>query len=101
MHILIQVSSMKTTPLVKPPQSSFLKASKVLLSPGEEVGEHVTENREEIILVLKGEGILMNGRLSIPLKEGQVHHVGENTLHNVKNTSSSDLEYVYVVSFGR
>lgn len=89
---------MKTIPLIKPSQSSFLKAAKVLLSPGEEVGEHVTEGREEIIIVLKGEGILLKGEASVPLKEGRVHHIRENTRHNVKNTSARELEYVYVVS---
>jgi mannose-6-phosphate isomerase-like protein (cupin superfamily) len=89
---------MKTIPLVRPPQSAGLKATRVTLSPGEEIGEHVTENREEIILVLRGEGILIDEGICIPLKGGQVHHIKQNTRHNVKNTSGKDLEYVYVVS---
>jgi mannose-6-phosphate isomerase-like protein (cupin superfamily) len=90
---------MKTIPLVNSSQSRSMKVSKVLLSPGEEVGEHVTEDREEIIVILRGNGILIDGGISIPLKEGQAHHIKQNTRHNVKNTSGEELEYVYVVSF--
>jgi len=76
-----------------------MKSARVILSPGEEIGEHVTENREEILLILRGEGSLVRSGQEIPIREGDVYHVGENTLHNVRNGSSSDLEYVYVVSF--
>lgn len=78
-----------------------MKASKVLLSPGEEVGEHITEDREEVIIILKGEGILIDGGIRIPLKEGQAHHIKQDTRHNVKNISPMELEYIYVVSFSR
>jgi mannose-6-phosphate isomerase-like protein (cupin superfamily) len=89
---------MEKSILVSPPQSRRLKSAKITLSPGEEIGEHITENREEIILVLRGEGILIDEGICIPLKGGHVHHIKQNSKHNVKNTSSKDLEYVYVVS---
>lgn len=89
---------MKTISLLKPPQSAFLKAAKVLLSPGEEIGEHMNDNREEIIIIMKGEGVLLNGSEHTPIKQGCIYHVKQNTRHNVKNTSGEELEYVYVVS---
>ena len=45
---------MKTEHIVKPPQSRSLKSGRVLLSPGESVGWHVTQDREELVVVLKG-----------------------------------------------
>lgn len=42
--------------LIKPDQSVRLHAGYITLQPGESVGEHSTEEREEIIIVLQGEG---------------------------------------------
>jgi len=44
--------------LIIPSAARSLKAGRVTLEPGEEVGEHVTESRQEVIIVLKGSGIL-------------------------------------------
>jgi len=47
-----------------------MKSARVILSPGEEIGEHVTENREEILLILRGEGSLVRSGQEIPIREG-------------------------------
>jgi len=83
--------------LVDPSHGRGLKSSRVTLSPGEEVGEHVTEKREEIIIVLKGEGVLLKEGEETRLAEGDVHYIRENTRHNVKS-GSGVLEYIYVVN---
>ena len=80
-----------------PSVNKALKAGRVTLGPGEEVGEHITKRREEIVIVLKGAGSLIREGKETPIKEGDVHYVGENIRHNVKS-SSGTLEYVYVVS---
>jgi len=84
--------------IIKPPSSQKLKSGRVRLSPGEDVGEHVTDKREEILVVLKGTATLMKGNETKKLKEGETHYIKENIKHNVKNNTDSDLEYVYVVS---
>ncbi|MCX6815155.1 MAG: cupin domain-containing protein [Candidatus Aenigmarchaeota archaeon] len=89
---------MKIIPLLSPPRSRFLKAAKVILSPGEYVGEHTTGKKEEIIIVLRGEGILLRGKEEVRVKEGDIHYVKENTRHNIRNTSGRKLEYVYIVN---
>jgi len=91
---------MKTTRLVDLSHGRNMKAARVVLSPGEEVGEHVTEKREEVIIVLKGEGVLLKDGEETRLAEGDVHYIRENTRHNVKSGSGT-LEYVYVVNFLR
>jgi mannose-6-phosphate isomerase-like protein (cupin superfamily) len=92
---------MNTVPLVRPPQSRLLKGGRVTLSPGEEVGEHVTENREEIIVVLRGTASLLKGDEIIELNEGEAHFIEEGTRHNVRNSSDRELEYIYAVTLFR
>jgi mannose-6-phosphate isomerase-like protein (cupin superfamily) len=88
---------MEKSDLRIPSIGKALKAGRIALGPGEEVGEHLTENREEIIIVLKGSGYLIRGRKEIPITEGEVHYVGENVRHNVRG-GPEGTEYVYVVS---
>lgn len=45
---------MKYTSIIKPPESKNLKSGRVVLEPGEDVGDHVTKEREEIIIILSG-----------------------------------------------
>ncbi len=70
---------------------------RVTLEPGEEAGEHVTDGREELIVVLKGRATLIKGNERIELSEGEIHFIEEGTRHNVKNLSKEPLEYVYLV----
>jgi mannose-6-phosphate isomerase-like protein (cupin superfamily) len=89
---------MKTESLLRPPNSKFLKSGKVILKKGEEIGEHLTEKREELIIVLKGIATLIKGDKKFELKEKQVHYIKEGIKHNVLNNSDEELEYIYVVS---
>ncbi|MFH1978475.1 MAG: cupin domain-containing protein [Candidatus Aenigmatarchaeota archaeon] len=89
---------METKNIVSPPDSRRIKSRKVFLSPGEEVGEHVTEKREEVIIVLKGKVTLEKEDQEIQLHEGESYFISEGVKHNVKNESDEPLEYVYVVS---
>jgi len=89
---------MEYTPLVKPPSSRCLKSGRVVLEPGESVGEHVTEDREEMLVVLKGTATLMDEGKSFLLEEGETYYISEGKKHNVKNETDMVLEYVYVVS---
>jgi mannose-6-phosphate isomerase-like protein (cupin superfamily) len=76
----------------------MLKSGRVILKPGEDVGAHVTDNREEIILVLKGMAtIMVLGKESV-VTSGNHYYIGPNIVHNIKNNTDSDLEYVYVVA---
>ena len=67
------------------------------LDPGEEVGEHVTDNREEVIVVLKGKAALVQDGKECLLEQGDAYFIKEGVKHNVKNAANSDLEYVYIV----
>lgn len=84
--------------IVKPPQSKVLKSAMVTLQPGEEVGEHTTENREEIVVVLKGTATLQKDGKSFIMVSGTAHFIGEGIKHNVRNESREPLEYAYIVA---
>lgn len=75
-----------------------MKSGRVTLEPGEEVGEHTTDHREEVVVVLKGSGVLLKGKEKVQLREGEVYFIGEDVLHNIKNESNAVLHYIYVVA---
>ncbi len=88
---------MKTKSLLKPPKSKILKSGRVILSSGEEIGIHSTDEKEEIIIVLCGVATLQKEEKEIKLTAGETHYIKKNTIHNVLNNSKEDLEYIYVV----
>ena len=71
----------------------------VTLEPGKSIGKHSTENCEEIIIVLKGEGeMLLNNNEILRMGEGFILYCPPETEHNVKNTGRKSLKYIYVAS---
>lgn len=88
----------KSDRIIAPPESKRLKAGYVMLKRGEDVGTHVTYNREEIILVLEGEATIMSNNKENIITKDQTFYVPPETEHNVYNKSNRDLKYVYVVT---
>ncbi len=89
---------MHTESLLRPPTSKVLKSGRVILSPGESIGEHVTDRREELIVIIKGKATLSEEDKKTELSAGETHFIRENIKHNVTNNSDEELEYVYVVA---
>lgn len=75
-----------------------IKAGFVVLHKGEEVGEHVTESREEAIVILKGTATVVCEGEERRVPEKNLVYIPEGKKHNVKNESDDALEYVYIVS---
>ena len=87
------------TPVLKAGSAQTMKAGLIRLNPGEEIGEHTTETREELIIILEGEGEVFTeqcGRRRV--RAGQAAYNPPGTLHNVINTGATTLRYVYVVA---
>ena len=98
-HISLGIGEkMESQTILRPPESKALKSGRVILAPGEEIGEHITENREELIVVLRGSAIIENENDPVELTAGQTHFISEGVRHNVKNQSKEELEYLYIVS---
>lgn len=76
-----------------------LKSGLVTLKPKELIGEHKTENKEEVLIILKGTATIYfgkNKKLNAP--KNSFIFIPSETLHNVKNPGSKILQYVYVTT---
>lgn len=81
------------------PQTTGMRSGFVRLKPGESVGAHSTEEHEEALVVLRGEGkaeVERHG--AIALSSRKLIYIPPRSRHNVTNTGSDVLEYVYVVA---
>ena len=71
----------------------------VVLAPGKSVGKHSTKEYEEIVIILEGEGtMLINGGKPLPLKAGWAAYGPPQTEHDVVNTGTGTLKYIYIVA---
>ena len=76
-----------------------IKSGHVILKEGEEIGEHSTNDLEEALVILKGRGQLaINKKESADFEDNAVLYIPPNTIHNVKNTGSGALEYIFITS---
>jgi mannose-6-phosphate isomerase-like protein (cupin superfamily) len=100
--ILIDASSVEngyTRLLSGPPQSVSMRSGKIVLQPGESVGKHSTEKKEELIIILDGEGqFLFGDNQCLVFDSNSVLYCPPMTEHNILNTGSTPLQYIYVVS---
>jgi len=81
------------------PQTSGLRAGRVYLQPGETCGRHNTEQNEEILVFLSGQGLALIGKnSSCKVGKGKVSYIPPHTVHNIKNTGNELLVYIYCVA---
>jgi len=82
-----------------PPGSAGMKSGLVVLAPGKSVGKHSTEDHEEMVIVLQGAGqmVLANGT-RIDISPAAAAFSPPGTEHDVINTGSGLLRYIYVVT---
>lgn len=87
-------------PLLKGvPQTSGMRGGSVKLRPGESVGWHSTGEHEEALVILQGKGLAnIEGRTDVPVHEKMLAYIPPGTKHNVTNTGTELLEYVWVVA---
>ena len=81
------------------PQTTGMRSGFVRLQPGQSVGEHSTGEHEEALVVLRGEGKAeVEGRTAMPISSRMLAYIPPRSRHNVTNTGTETLEYVYVVA---
>lgn len=81
------------------PQTCGMRSGRVYLAPGKECGQHSTKAHEELLVFLAGKGELViaeKDRLKVCV--GKVSYIPPHTDHNVKNTGSEPLIYIYCVA---
>ncbi len=82
-----------------PPETVTMRSGLVVLSPGNSVGVHSTEGFEEVVLVLEGKGeMLLTGQDSLVIGAGVAVYCPPETEHDVVNTGTGPLRYIYVVA---
>lgn len=87
-------------PLLKGvPQTAGMRSGFVRLKPGESVGWHSTGQNEESLVILHGSGeALIEGQPARRFTAPQLVYIPPAARHNVTNTGTEALEYVYVVA---
>lgn len=81
------------------PQTGGMRGGSVRLKPGESVGWHSTGQNEEALTILQGGGTAkFEGHADMPLHAKMLAYIPPGTRHNVTNTGSEVLEYVWVVA---
>ncbi|MDD5348494.1 MAG: cupin domain-containing protein [Candidatus Omnitrophica bacterium] len=80
------------------PDTAGMKAGFMRLGPGETVGQHSTESREEALIILEGIAeIHINGHALTRVGPGHLVYIPARTQHDVLNAGAGVLKYVYVV----
>ena len=81
------------------PETCGMRSGRVYLSPGQGCGLHSTKDREELLVFLSGQGELIIGQENChQVGKGKVSYIPPQTDHDVKNTGSEPLVYVYGVA---
>ncbi|MBA7698813.1 hypothetical protein ES703_107495 [subsurface metagenome] len=81
------------------PQTCGMRSGRVYLQPGETCGQHNTNQYEEMLVFLSGRGLaLIDENHSYEVGEGKVSYIPPHTTHNIKNTGSEPLIYIYCVA---
>ncbi len=76
-----------------------LRAGLVVLKSKESIGEHKTERKEEVIVILNGSAAIYYGKnKKIKAPQNTFVYIPPETLHNVKNSGSKSLRYLYVTT---
>ncbi len=82
-----------------PPQTCGMRCGRVYLNPGQSCGQHSTKEHEETLVFLSGQGTLLIGEQDrFAVGQGKVSYIPPNTVHDVKNTGTKPLIYLYCVA---
>ena len=80
------------------PATYGMKSGRVYLQPGAECGEHSTKENEEQLVFLEGEGEATIADETMQVGKGMIVYIPPETVHNIKNTGSVPLVYIFCVA---
>ena len=82
------------------PQTCGMRSGRVYLQPGDACGCHSTKYREEMLIFLSGQGQALIGEQKkiLEINRGKVAYIPPHTIHNIKNTGTEPLIYIYCVT---
>lgn len=98
--IALQSRGQVVTPVLGgPPETVTMRSGFVVLAPGKSVGKHSTQQNEEVLVVLEGEGeMTFRDGSKLPVEASHAVYCPPETEHNVTNTGTQPLWYVYIVA---
>lgn len=82
------------------PQTCGMRSGRVYLTPGATCGQHSTKANEEMLVFLSGKGtaLIGEGEAAFEVGQGRVCYIPPQTVHNIKNTGTEPLIYIYCVA---
>ncbi|OHB66554.1 MAG: hypothetical protein A2Y76_05320 [Planctomycetes bacterium RBG_13_60_9] len=81
------------------PQTHGMRSGRVRLAPGKSIGLHNTKGNEELLVFLSGSGVAVIGEdTRMQVGEGQVAYIPPQSAHDIKNTGTEPLVYVFCVA---
>ena len=87
------------TMIMGPPRTHTMRSGLVNLAPGRDVGLHSTEKNEEMLVILEGRGeVELEGFGRLMISAGRIAYVPPKTRHNVFNTGTGPLKYIFIVA---
>ena len=84
--------------VIAPPKSVTMESGIVKIQPSKSGHSHSTKNYEEMLYVLDGSGEMIDKTGKFPFKAGDIIYVGPNTEHQVFNTGTTTLKYIYIAA---
>lgn len=81
------------------PQTYGMRSGRVRLAPGQSIGRHNTKGNEELLVFLSGRGVAQIGedaRLQVGV--GRVAYIPPQTAHDIVNTGTEPLVYIFCVA---
>lgn len=85
-----------------PPETVTMRSGRVILAPGRSVGKHSTGDNEEVLVILEGQGEMrISGGGTLSLSHSVIAYCPPHKEHDVINTGTGLLRYVYIVAKAR
>lgn len=96
---VLPADSAPYTMIMGPPRTHTMRSGLVNLAPGKDVGLHSTEKNEEMLVILEGRGeVELEGFGRLMISAGRTAYVPPKTRHNVFNTGTDPLKYIFIVA---
>ncbi len=82
------------------PATCGMRSGRVFLKPGESCGRHSTGAHEEQLVFMAGRGTAYCGdpAQGLEVAEGSILYIPPHTPHDIHNTGSEPLVYIYCVA---
>lgn len=82
-----------------PPETKSFRSGLVTLAPGKSIGVHNSGVNEEMIVPLEGQGELrFSNHPPLLIKSGLITYAPAQTEHDVINTGSGPLRYIFITA---